>query len=638
MIDTALENIKVCDPAIGSGAFPVGLLHEIVNARQALAPHSGRTQTAYELKRHAIGESIYGVDIDASAIDIARLRLWLSLIVDETDYGSIEALPNLDYKIVRGNSLIGFPEDWKSPAFKSIEALKKKFFAETDQKRKRKLKLEIDEKIEARLHDSKKTFGSQIDFDFRLFFSEVWHHKGGFDVIVGNPPYGSNLSEEHKTILKSRFATIVDRIRNSFLYFIGISESLISEKGVVVLIVPNEFLYQIYMGKARKHYLSLRRLFLAINIGEKAFKAIVPTCVIGFDMNSRREYDVSGYDFRSYSLREIGNQLGVVEPNQTIQKMANSAQNLEEYCLDIANGISTSCDDVYIVEKQLAAELRLEKKYLKPTLKGKEFNRYYCPDVTGKYVLYVDNEFQKKEAPNILKYLEENKERLIEKSVEKRKGSREWHLLFRSRYKELFSSPKILVRQTGDNIIAALDQSTGYYCIDSVNVVQLNASTRDESRARFLVGLLNSEVLNFYYREISQESGRVMAQVKPSRLRLLPIQFGEAESHIASLVQVLEVLALRNLALQRAFFEELLNGLVYELYFPEEIGAANKEIRRFLGDPAPISLDMEVEEKLAIIEREFDTLYDPRHPIRKQLETLDSVQVVRTIRDSLQTK
>ena len=64
----------------------------------------------YRLKRHVIQESIYGVDIDASAIDIARLRLWLSLVVDEDDLDPIETLPNLDYKIVCGNSLIGLPD------------------------------------------------------------------------------------------------------------------------------------------------------------------------------------------------------------------------------------------------------------------------------------------------------------------------------------------------------------------------------------------------------------------------------------------------------------------------------------------------------------------------------------------------
>ncbi len=126
LIDQKLTKIRICDPAIGSGAFPVGLLHELVNAKLVIKPHFSENYLAdkleefglkkdknisennyiYRLKRHIIQESIYGVDIDASAIDIARLRLWLSLVVDEDDLDTIETLPNLDYKIVCGNSLI----------------------------------------------------------------------------------------------------------------------------------------------------------------------------------------------------------------------------------------------------------------------------------------------------------------------------------------------------------------------------------------------------------------------------------------------------------------------------------------------------------------------------------------------------
>ena len=140
-IDQALASIKVCDPAIGSGAFPVGLLHEIVNARLALAPHNSNEHTAFELKRHAIRESLYGVDSDASAIDIARLRLWLSLIVDEDNYDAIEALPNLDYKIMRGDSLIGAPADaLRDEKIRAeLEELKSRFFDETDDKINRRI-------------------------------------------------------------------------------------------------------------------------------------------------------------------------------------------------------------------------------------------------------------------------------------------------------------------------------------------------------------------------------------------------------------------------------------------------------------------------------------------------------------------
>ena len=100
-VDEALKNVKICDPAIGSGAFPMGLLKELFQCRTAL---EGIDQSkAAEIKKHIIQQNIYGVDIEKGAVDIARLRFWLSLIVDEE---TPQALPNLDYKIVEGNSLI----------------------------------------------------------------------------------------------------------------------------------------------------------------------------------------------------------------------------------------------------------------------------------------------------------------------------------------------------------------------------------------------------------------------------------------------------------------------------------------------------------------------------------------------------
>ena len=102
----ALDNVKICDPAIGSGAFPMGLLHEIFTAKQTLHTFQfGNTTNfnASDVKLNIIQNSIYGVDIERGAVDIARLRFWLSLIVDED---KPKALPNLDYKIVVGNSLV----------------------------------------------------------------------------------------------------------------------------------------------------------------------------------------------------------------------------------------------------------------------------------------------------------------------------------------------------------------------------------------------------------------------------------------------------------------------------------------------------------------------------------------------------
>jgi adenine-specific DNA-methyltransferase len=171
----ALDNVKICDPAIGSGAFPMGLLHEIFTAKQTLHTFEyGNTNTfdASAVKLNIIQNSIYGVDIEKGAVDIARLRFWLSLIVDEE---KPKALPNLDYKIVVGNSLVSklgddiIEIDWslndsegfqsnifgsaelqanKAKLLKKISKEQKEFFNPESDKRKlatdiRKLKIDL---------------------------------------------------------------------------------------------------------------------------------------------------------------------------------------------------------------------------------------------------------------------------------------------------------------------------------------------------------------------------------------------------------------------------------------------------------------------------------------------------------------
>jgi hypothetical protein len=113
VLDDLLASVTVCDPAIGSGAFPVAMMHEIVRARLALTPALEKilgvgvaARSSYTLKRQAIQQSLYGVDYDPGAVEIAKLRLWLSMVVDEDEISDIQPLPNLDYKIMQGDSLI----------------------------------------------------------------------------------------------------------------------------------------------------------------------------------------------------------------------------------------------------------------------------------------------------------------------------------------------------------------------------------------------------------------------------------------------------------------------------------------------------------------------------------------------------
>lgn len=96
----SLRTVRICDPAIGSGAFPVGMMNLLYQCRRSL---EGSDARAVDIKTDIIQHNIFGVDIEQGAVDIARLRFWLALVVDEEE---AHALPNLDYRIVRGNSLL----------------------------------------------------------------------------------------------------------------------------------------------------------------------------------------------------------------------------------------------------------------------------------------------------------------------------------------------------------------------------------------------------------------------------------------------------------------------------------------------------------------------------------------------------
>ena len=175
LIDEKLAAITVCDPAVGSGAFPVGMMSEIVRARQTLTTYHvgayGHTPLllpghgavspyapTYAFKRDCIEHALYGVDIDPGAVEIAKLRLWLSLIVEEDDIHQIKPLPNLDYKIVQGNSLIELLSgDFlvvtsnveRANLIKELKAAKDNLFDLTSPGQKEKKKREIEGLIQA---------------------------------------------------------------------------------------------------------------------------------------------------------------------------------------------------------------------------------------------------------------------------------------------------------------------------------------------------------------------------------------------------------------------------------------------------------------------------------------------------------
>ena len=253
-LDQLLSEITVCDPAVGSGVFPVGMMGEIVRARQVLASCLSKKTSRplpYELKRHCIENSLYGVDIDAGAVEIAKLRLWLSLIVDEEDIKQVKPLPNLDYKMLAGDSLSGSVNGiFNAEPLTQLEDAKKRFLNETDPQKKERIQKEI-KRLFAKITE---TAGQPI-FDFNLFFSEVMSRQPnpGFDLVVGNPPYGNLIKPEEKKKMKEdpnkHFISTLNEIAFPFVEQ-GIR--LLKQKGTISYIITMGLAYRIDGSRTRQ--------------------------------------------------------------------------------------------------------------------------------------------------------------------------------------------------------------------------------------------------------------------------------------------------------------------------------------------------------------------------------------------------
>jgi len=658
-IDSALSSIKICDPAIGSGAFPVGLLHEIVNARLALAPHNGNTASPYELKRHAIRESIYGVDIDASAIDIARLRLWLSLIVDEERYDTIEPLPNLDYKIVRGDSLIGFPENWQSPAFQKIEDLKKQFFGETDQDNKAKLKAKIDTEIQQRYADSTQVFGYQVDFDFRLLFSEVWHQKDGFDVVIGNPPYvqiqkfsGQQIQKDWE---KQKYETFA-KTGDIYCLFYEKGYRILRDGGVLAFITSNKWMRAAYGKKLREVFKTKVAIERLIDFGDSPIfsEATTYTNILLFRKitgNSQtKAWDLSS----SYKAKTSLEQMLEVHDQATpvfstegyilldpqladIKKRIEAVGTpLKKWNVSIYRGILTGFNEAFIIDGKKKDELIAadpkSAEIIKPILRGRDIKRYRV-DFADKWLINTHNGYRNvppiniDDYPAIKAHLDQYWDKLRKRQD---KGVTPYNLR-NCAYINEFEKEKV--------VWAEIVFDSAFYHDTSGIFPEATTFVVTGEHTRYLTAMLNSQLLTFAFRAF-YAGGDLRGNTfryKKSFLMNLPIirAMAQERKSIEHLVDGIQILNQENKKLESVFFEQLIDGLVYELYFPDEIKATGKEILLHIGKLEPLTGEMDDEEKLAVIQREFDRLYDPRHPVRNHIDTLDSIEVVRTIREAL---
>lgn len=292
-IDQRLKDVKICDPAIGSGAFPMGLLRELYSCRKAIEIFDA--DNAAEIKRHIIQNNIYGVDIEKGAVDIARLRFWLALIIDEKEP---MPLPNLDFKIMQGNSLLESykgvdlsqiqnevkienttkrkgkyrvkeVEDKKELAIifdeksaqKNVQDLMKKYFDITDHAERDKCRTQINGYIKEYIKkcaEGNVKVAASVDsleipndkfFLWHTYFADVFEN-GGFDIVIGNPPYGVSIKGDYRKSVVGAWGNVPDY--EIYYYFMVLAEPLLKEAGIMSYIVPNTFLFNTFAKRFRE--------------------------------------------------------------------------------------------------------------------------------------------------------------------------------------------------------------------------------------------------------------------------------------------------------------------------------------------------------------------------------------------------
>lgn len=672
-----LKGVKVCDPAIGSGAFPMGILyvlyHAIHHLQSHAEPHGNFNST--QTKREIIQNNIFGVDIEQGAVDIARLRFWLALVVDADEP---QPLPNLDYKITCGNSILHrfsldvpienvFTEynknksevekmslsKYKEKVYKYtetsdhdkkeefrniIEQVKTAFrsnLSDKDLLKIRKIRMRItnletpllfgertkEEKNEAKKlrkqlvqiekehEDIKNNKIYEHSFEWRFEFPALLSDGGdfmGFDIIIGNPPYGAKLSNIEKNLFKEYYSDVHMRTPETYCYFISLAFKLANPNGIVSYIVPNNMFFQNENEKTRSLLLFSHQIFRAINLGDNTFEnADVPTCIFIARSKGTENYEVEYSDYRKYNIKDIvwnkdyesisteliktvpSYVIGLSNVNiRIINEIKQHGVLIDSIAEEMASGISTGGDKIFKIDKSVIIGFDIEENILRKVLVGSDIEKYSIT-YQNSYLIYTTRETSISNFPKTEIYLGQYKDKLMQRS-ESKKGILPWYSLGRNRYPLLFEEPKIIMRQTSDNIRCVFDEN-GYYVLNSILVLKLN---NQNYNYKYLATVLNSTCIDFLYKNLTQEEGRTFAEVKPANVRKLYIPKATVKEQ--SLLSILYdyLVFLKNpqqpepfISLNSMFidlFEKIVDGCVYELFFREHMKEREIDIMNHL--------------------------------------------------------
>lgn len=339
----ALEEVRVCDPACGSGAYLLGMMQELLRLRDALfTAHEIDALEVYDRKLEIIERNLYGADLTDFAVNIAMLRLWLSLIVDYNGaVTDLPALPNLQYKIGRGDSLtapnptaLDLQKDEYQKQARVLAALQKEWFEESylrSKGRKTRAKSEIKADLEKQKSQIQNLLGDAAPtgaHDWRLRFAEVFAHDG-FDIVIANPPYGASVADATRDLYFAR-RTGEAQSKDTYGLFMARGLQLLKPGGWFSFIVSDTWRTIKSHRPLRKRLLEQTHISHVLDLPPWIFGATVNTGVLTFQKGAPPEnHTLIAADVRGLAplaWDELGAQLGAVAGEADDQQTLETAR------------------------------------------------------------------------------------------------------------------------------------------------------------------------------------------------------------------------------------------------------------------------------------------------------------------------
>lgn len=602
-IMNAIYNCKVLDPACGSGAFPVGMLQQMVHILSQLDPSNDvwkkmvldeavkeshnaflaetfeeREQRLneinetfedqlknpdYKRKLYLIENCLYGVDIQSIAIQICKLRFFISLVVDQKtnnkpeDNFGIRPLPNLEAKFVAANTLIGLNKKNDFPLFddgkvkERMQQMKeinhKIFYLKHKAKEKHKAKIQ---EIQCEIADLLIKNGAigndeaqQIQTWDRFnqnssapFFDSEWMFgvKDGFDIVIGNPPYHQlskdlSISKEYKSYLKQRFQTSGGRL-NTFIFFIHIGIEFLSDKGVLSYIVPNTLLTQEYYKDTRIKLLNETILTKVVSYDILPFDNAIVENITFFALNDIR---------KNYSIQHYHSNIEATSFDCSSEKKDFLSSPTYSFCFNSKRisilkdtiKLKTLCNINQAIalkgDKSLSVKSNnIQNQYYR-LLDGRNINKYSI-NWSGAYLDYDINRIHSCKTRTIFEVDE-----------------------------------KLLFRRVSSNLIFAYDNNR-YYALNTL-VVVTNKNNTNVS-LKYLLALLNSKLLNYYYISEYKSTKKVFSEIQARSVGELPIKLISPEKQSIFIILVDKIIKAKKENIDSSNEERIIDQYVYHLY------------------------------------------------------------------------